>query len=1179
MAITKKDIVLYQAQDNTDNDSGGGARSANLVIDAKVNNLFPDISRLNSVSGDVEMRKVFPVVKTQNADVYHSAHAILRNSPKDPLVSSVIVHTDNDYDRRSDAQAFIESYLKPSYKSAAYLFGVHVVGSRVITLLQNTNEPIASIGDTYYLKDNASGNEQYVRVKSVNNNLVDLTHSSLTYKMRRLICEIDQPLNFAYVGSEFTPDGQQADTSDVYHTEVSQSLYFYGNKTLTNAAALNDTTLNVGSIDESLVPTSKTYTPLLGVAPIIYTKSIATANSGVEFTKNLAFYKDTTYNLNAAIRPGSVRVPTWQLTDDGQGNLVNASGQIWGTIDYINGKLLITYNVNGTAAIYFKYAHVVNSATSYSALRKIDNSNRSIVQIFDVTPVPSTQSVAVDYVHKGIAYRIAGNSDGTIGNSDVGTGSVSDNGNGTATISITMKNIPDLDSQVIVSWATNSTVVDVTSEVSTPIRRVHIPLGVSNIKPSSVSLAVGAANSHVITVGTDGRIVSTRPSDVSGWFDEDNGEIVLDWANGNMIPANTSHKITGTVEVFNSAPVLQKVTAPNFVLSANQNESGWIIYEYDSAVAITSGTCELIVNAIVGESLTNGLPWESVTSIVMRGYRDGTLLPMNMSNYVIKGSFTSAGLFKLHIRQGSLVSVNESYAPISAGATVGYLAQAEAAFTVKQNGYIKFLSVTEINIKTAQKSDSDPSTSIPIELTPYLENTATVVFSGIPGFIDGAMMQESTNIASTNYLKNGQVKGMNSNVQVGIYNSQSGIITIDYKNAQGRLNEITITNMAINRSSNSSYVDALCAKLAAVDLKVDSVAIRYRNENGVHTATVANDGKINGNGIDVNNSFVDPRNGSVFVQFTSRVSPDSIQYDLSAATFIPLPSDLIGINPTRLPSNGKVPIFKQGNFLVIFHEAETNVAPVAGETVTLARDKLAYIEVVDANGKRLDTDMYTEDRAAGTVTFANPLTLVDVYGEALTAPYRIIDRVEDMTLCAEAHSNGAIELASPLTRDYPVGSKVASALAWGNIGARCHNVFSQASFDVWSDEQTTGSIVAKYNEISHPVIVTNEDTVSGRWYIKFTQSSVVEVVHERLGVVATGIDISTSNVAPVNNITGNPYFSFNKDGFGGGWVTGNIIRFNINSGDANMWIIRSVSIGQLTEDKDSIEVEIRGDAN
>lgn len=50
-------------------------------------------------------------------------------------------------------------------------------------------------------------------------------------------------------------------------------------------------------------------------------------------------------------------------------------------------------------------------------------------------------------------------------------------------------------------------------------------------------------------------------------------------------------------------------------------------------------------------------------------------------------------------------------------------------------------------------------------------------------------------------------------------------------------------------------------------------------------------------------------------------------------------------------------------------------------------------------------------------------------------------------------------------------------------------------------------------------------------------------------------------------------------GFGSGWVTNNVIRFNTDSGDQNMWVIRTVQSGALSELTDNIEIEIRGDAN
>ena len=114
MPIKNTDIVLFQSQDNTDNDNGGGRRINQPVADGAVNNLFPDISRVDTVAGDVALRKVFPVVNTDDREVYYGAHAMIRKPPNDPRINALLFYSDSAVDDRSEVQQKIESYLVPS---------------------------------------------------------------------------------------------------------------------------------------------------------------------------------------------------------------------------------------------------------------------------------------------------------------------------------------------------------------------------------------------------------------------------------------------------------------------------------------------------------------------------------------------------------------------------------------------------------------------------------------------------------------------------------------------------------------------------------------------------------------------------------------------------------------------------------------------------------------------------------------------------------------------------------------------------------------------------------------------------------------------------------------------------------------------------------------------------------
>lgn len=349
------------------------------------------------------------------------------------------------------------------------------------------------------------------------------------------------------------------------------------------------------------------------------------------------------------------------------------------------------------------------------------------------------------------------------------------------------------------------------------------------------------------------------------------------------------------------------------------------------------------------------------------------------------------------------------------------------------------------------------------------------------------------------------------------------------------------------------------------------------------TATVdANTGDLVG----INGSF-DAATGAVTVRANTGgkfIDPGSIRYDAVSESRLPMDNELMGINPVRLPASGRVPVINRGGTLVIFHEQSQAVTPTAGETVDCGRDDVALMEVVDANGLRLDYNQFTLDRAAGTITFEDPLVLQTVQGGALTPPYELVDRIENMRVANDVDITGRVTVAVPPDRSFPAGSMVADAIVFGDTFARVYNEFHQETWNsgapVWSDERIGDDTTAKYDFINYPIEISNLGSVSERWAIRFISSSTIQVIGEKFGVVLDNHSISVDgDISPINPATGTPIFTMRVAGLGAGWVQNNVIRFNMEGAQGQQWLIRSVQPGAATEVKDSIEIETRGDAN
>lgn len=378
------------------------------------------------------------------------------------------------------------------------------------------------------------------------------------------------------------------------------------------------------------------------------------------------------------------------------------------------------------------------------------------------------------------------------------------------------------------------------------------------------------------------------------------------------------------------------------------------------------------------------------------------------------------------------------------------------------------------------------------------------------------------------------------------------------------------------------------APLRPASLQVTVVRADTAN---VVVATADNNGNFNG---PVVYGRVDIATGIVRLRFTSNpadasgaseipVVPLLLRYNTVLYTSLPLNADLIGLDPVRLPADGRVPIYRDGEVLVIHHAAETNIStPTAGQVVTLARDHQADIEVQDANNVALDPQAYTVDKLLGRVTFADPLVLNDAQGSPLVPPLRVLDRVEHMTVCTEVQISGQLGINSPLPWDLPASTaKVSSAVTWGDMQARLYKWFAQKTWSSgspnWSDNLIGDGTTAQYDQLNYPPIVTNKGSIAGKWALVFTGSTSFQVVEQKLGIIANGS--TGAECAPINPANGAPYFTIAAIGWGSGWAAGNAVRFNTDSCLGPLWICRTVLAGQGTVEDDKFQIQVRGDAD
>lgn len=288
---------------------------------------------------------------------------------------------------------------------------------------------------------------------------------------------------------------------------------------------------------------------------------------------------------------------------------------------------------------------------------------------------------------------------------------------------------------------------------------------------------------------------------------------------------------------------------------------------------------------------------------------------------------------------------------------------------------------------------------------------------------------------------------------------------------------------------------------------------------------------------------------------------------------VPLDKNLIGVDPVRMPSDGRVPIVSAGQMVVIHHTAalELPLGLTSGQVCAMGRTNLAWIEVHDATGARIPEDRFTVNTASGNLTWANPINLAG-FVEPLTARHRI----EEMRLVTDVQFTGEITLARPLLRDFAAGTQVSSVLEFGDLQARQSALFRQSAWTgVWQDTVIGSTPAASYNDVAHPLALSNTGAIPQRWALVFTSAAAFNVLSEDYGQIATGN--TSSPVAPINPATGTPYFTLDPAGWSAGWAAGNVLRFNTEGILAPFWLIRTTQIDPDGFGDDDFRVELRGD--
>ena len=312
---------------------------------------------------------------------------------------------------------------------------------------------------------------------------------------------------------------------------------------------------------------------------------------------------------------------------------------------------------------------------------------------------------------------------------------------------------------------------------------------------------------------------------------------------------------------------------------------------------------------------------------------------------------------------------------------------------------------------------------------------------------------------------------------------------------------------------------------------------------------------------------------TVWINVPVWVDASSVRYNAIAYTYIPLDSEILGLSATRLPIDGRVPIFRVGGIGVISASKAFELPDsTSGKTYSLADQRISWLELEDSAGTKVPYNMYVVDYDYGKFTLSGDFAL-----NALVAPLTAKYRYQDMLLIRDVQINGQLTFTKPVTHNYDAeNSIVGSALVINDMQARYTRKFVQPAWsNLWTDEAVGGAISANYNDALYPIAVTNNGNIQERWALVFTDTTNFRCIGEYSGQIGTG-SVNT-DFAPINPVTGVPYFTIKKEGWGAGWASGNVLRFNTIAATYPVWVIRTVKQSEPAVLSDQFQIMLRGD--
>ncbi|WOP15764.1 hypothetical protein [Ottowia sp. SB7-C50] len=302
------------------------------------------------------------------------------------------------------------------------------------------------------------------------------------------------------------------------------------------------------------------------------------------------------------------------------------------------------------------------------------------------------------------------------------------------------------------------------------------------------------------------------------------------------------------------------------------------------------------------------------------------------------------------------------------------------------------------------------------------------------------------------------------------------------------------------------------------------------------------------------------------------VDPTTLRYSIVSFVYLPIDAELLGIDPTALPPDGRVVVFRPGELLVAAKTISGPAfAPSAGQTYNVGTTRLSLVRVLGPDGVAVE-DGYSVNLNAGTVTFDN------ITG--WPAQVTVYARQEVYRRIAEVRIDGTVRLTQPLGIELGVADVVSSALRQGDLFSRISRVYDQQTWNgtTWANGLSGDAAVGTYNTAANPIEINNLGGITERWALRFrSDATTFDLIGQHLGQVASGT--KNADFSPINPASGAPYFTVRAAGWGNGWVAGNTLFIDTVGASFPVDVIRSVQPSSPGGGNYSFLLEQRGDVD